>query len=246
MRIESILLNSKGVVQKGKNTSDIRNDGAKGALPVYATFDIPDKTQISTITKALDGLDKVEFLPNDLIYVKNLGANPPFKNGHEAVEWIKRSGVKILYADFSNPKVHACLNYDPENGTMIFINSNYKDNCTHSDVLAISEAIFHECGHGKDFDSENSIQEELDCLSLNVLAHRFYKKKYPGVFDNKNSFLFSQGVSLYPKLFFNFQKTALKNRVADKYGYLQSGDNKHPATKLADDIKNIYDNATYV
>ena len=221
-------------------------DGAPGATPVYATIEKPDRAQISTIKRALDELEEVVFLPNDLIYMKTLGANPPFKNGKEALEWIKESKVKILYADFSNPSVHACLNYSQNDGITILINSNYKDNCTHPDVLAISEAIFHECGHGKDFDSENSIQEELNCLSLNVLAHRYYQKKYKGIFDNSNSFLYSQGVSLYAKLFFDFYKTALKNRIADKYGYLQTGDDKHPATNLANDIKRIYESATYV
>ena len=243
MRILPVLINSKTPALRGRSAG---NDGEKGAHPVYATLETPDSTQISTITRALSELDKVEFLPNDLIYVKNLGANPPFNNGHEAIEWIKNSGAKILYADFSNPKVHACLNYDKDKGTMIFINSNYKDKCSHSDVLAISEAIFHECGHGKDQDSENSIQEELNCLSLNVLAHRFYEKKYPKVFDNQNSFLYTEGVCLYPKLFFSFYKNALKQRIADKYGYLQSGDSKHPATKIADEIKDIYQSATYV
>ena len=221
-------------------------DGKSGANPVYVTVEKPDRSQISTIKRAISELEKVEYLPNDLLFMKALGANPPFMNGKEAVEWIKKSKAKILYADFSNPNVHACLNYDVQEGITILINSNYKDNCTHPDVLAISEAIFHECGHGKDLDNENSIQEEINCLSLNVLAHRFYEKKYNGIFKNSNSFLYTQGVSLYPKLFFNFFKNPLKNRIADKYGYLQSGDEKHPATNLANDIKKIYENATFV
>lgn len=222
------------------------SDGAPGANPVYATVNVPDEVQISTIKKALEELKSVEFLPNDFLYMETTGINPPFKNGREAIDWINQSGAKILYADFSSPNVHACLNYNKEDGSIIFINSNYKDNCTHADILAISEAILHECGHGKDFDCENSIQEELNCLSLNVMCHRFYEKKYPGIFKNSDSFLFSQGVSLYPKLFFDFYKTALIQRVAQKYGYLQSGDNKHKAGKLAHSIKQEYENATYV
>ncbi len=243
MRILSLAHNIPKISPSFKSNT---NDGAKGAAPVFATVETLDNTQISTIKKALDELEKVEFSPNDLIYVKNLGANPPFKNGAEAIQWLKESKAKILYADFSNPKVHACLNYDKDDGIAIFINSNYKDKCTHADILAISEAIFHECGHGKDYDSVNSIQEEFNCLSLNVLAHRFYKKKYQGVFNNQNSFLYSEGVSLYPKLFFDFHKTALKNRIAEKYGYLQTGDEKHPQSKFAQDIKHIYESATYI
>lgn len=232
---------NKNTAVKGVAQNVYQDTGADGAHPVYATVHKLDNTQISTITKALNELNQVEFLPNDLLYVKSLGANPPFDNGNQAVQWIKDNNVKIVYADFSNPKVHACLDYDKESGFMILINSNYKENCSHADTLAISEAIFHECGHGKDADNENSIQEEFDCLSLNVLAHRAYKKKYPGVYDKADSFLFSEGVSLYPKLFFEFFHTGLKNRIASKYGYLQTGDNKHPATKIAGDIKLIYE-----
>ena len=162
MRILPVLINSKTSALRGKSAE---SDGEKGAHPVYATLETLDSTQISTITRALSELDKVEFLPNDLIYVKNLGANPPFNNGHEALEWIKSSGAKILYADFSNPKVHACLNYDKDKGTMIFINSNYKDKCSHSDVLAISEAIFHECGHGKTKTVKTLYRKSLTALA---------------------------------------------------------------------------------
>lgn len=242
MRIPSVIFSSLSA----KAQQPLENSsGADAALPVYARVNAPDSAQISTIKKSLNELKQVEFDNNDYLYVKTLGANPPFKSGHDAINWIENNKVKILYANFSNPKVHACLNYDEKDGFLILINSNYKDECSHADTLAISEAIFHECGHGKDRDSENSIQEELDCMSLNVLAHRFYKKKYPGVFDNENSFLFSEGVSLYPKLFFDFHKTALKNRISDKYGYLQTGDEKHPATKLALDIKSIYKDGVF-
>lgn len=244
MRIN--LLNIKSLQMQTFAAKKHRPDGAQGANPVYAAVKATDDVQISTVKKALEELKEVEYLPNDLIYMHAIGAKPPFNNGLEAYNWLKESGAEILYADFSNKNVHACLNFDTQKGITILINSNYKDDCTHADILAISEAIFHECGHGKDFDSENSIQEELDCLSLNVLAHRYYERKYPNVFKNHDSFLFSQGVSLYPKLFFNFYKTALKNRVAEKYGYLQSGDDKHKASKIAMSIKQIYKNATLI
>ncbi len=244
MRINA--LSSKSYPNGSFANAKAKSDGAPGANPLYATVKISDSVQISTIKKALEELKQVKYLPNDMIYMNAIGVNPPFKDGYEAYRWLLDNNIEILYADFSNKNVHACLNYDPQAGTAIFINSNYKDDCTHADVLAISEAIFHECGHGKDFDSENSIQEELDCLSLNVLAHRFYEKKYPDVFKNHDSFLFSQGVSLYPKLFYDFHLTGLKDRVADKYGYLQSGGEKHCASKIALSIKQKYKNTTAV
>lgn len=244
MEINKIFLNSPYFIRRKKPQN---TEGSSGATPVWATPEKPDSVQISTINKALDELSRVEFLPNDLIYMQNLGIKLPFNSGKEAVDWIKNSNTEVLYADFSNPKVHACLHWDEKNGkSLIMINSNYKNNCSFADVLAISEAILHECGHGKDKDSENSIQEELNCMGLNVLAHRFYRQKYRDIFTGHNSFLFSQGVSLYPKLFFNFSLTPLKERIAEKYGYLQTGDEKHCATSLANDIKDIYKKATFV
>lgn len=246
MKISPILFRSSNAKPPKPPKSDESSSGADSAMPVYAKINKSNGAQLTTVRQALDELSKVTFDNNDLLYVRTLGAKPPFQSGQEAIKWIGDNNVEILYADFSNPKVHACLNYDKNIGGvdkfMILINSNYKNNCSKSDTLAISEAIFHECGHGKDCDSENSIQEELDCMSLNVLAHRFYKKNYVHVFNNQNSFLYSEGVSLYPKLFYEFnpQKPALKNRMSSKYGYLQTGDAKHPATKIVNDIKSIY------
>lgn len=86
----------------------------------------------------------------------------------------------------------------------------------------------------------NSIQEELDNLSLNVLAHRAFEKKYPDVFDGKDSFFFTEGVSLYPKLFFEYgaDKTGLKARVADKYGHMQAGDKNTLLQNWQNKLKN--------
>ncbi len=224
---------------KEKSASKIQNydQSQKGIYvkPIQTT-----KKQEDTISRALNELKQVEFLPNDVIYMKNLGVNLPFKNGMEAVNYLNSKHIDIMYAEFSDKNVHACL--DTSNKTpVVLINSDYKDLATFPDILAISEAMIHEAGHAKDNDSINSIQEEIDCLALNVLAHQHYKKSYPDVFKNQNSPLYLEGVNLYDKLFFDFdpKKEALKRRVSDKYGYLNTASPYHAASLMAREIKEI-------
>ena len=77
-----------------------QTDGMTGANPVYATVNKPDRVQISTIKRALDELEEVQYLPNDFLYMQTLGANPPFNSGKEAVEWIKQNKAKKNFQYF--------------------------------------------------------------------------------------------------------------------------------------------------
>jgi len=217
--------------------SDTADMGSvKGGM--YVTPLQTTKAQQNTISMALSELSKVEFSPDDLSYMRSLGVNLPFTNGKDAVDFLQKNNIDIKYGIFSNPSVHACLDTS-KNPPTVLVNSAYKDLATQSDVFAISEALMHEAGHARDFDSLNSVQEEIDCLALNVLTHKYYEKHHPGVFSDKNSFLYREGVSLYADLFYdvNPSKTALKKRVSDKYGFLDTTSPNHPASKMACDIK---------
>lgn len=196
-----------------------------------------DDSNAAAIHSALEELKKIKFENNDLIYIQTIGAKPPFKSGLEAYEFIKRNNVGIRFSKLPLDDVHASWDYT-ENA--ILINEKYKNSKSFPEILALSEAIFHEAGHAKDRDMENSIQEELDCLALNVLGHKFHQKTYRDVFVGQNSFLFSQGVNLYERLFYQFgtRKQDLKARVNDKYGFLQIESKNHPASQFAMDIKN--------
>ncbi len=207
---------------------------------IYVTPIQTTKAQEGTIQRAMDELSKVEFSANDILYMKNLGVNLPFKNGNEAVKYLNSKNIDVMYAEFSNQNVHACLDTS-ESTPAVLINSNYKDLASFPDILAISEAMLHEAGHAKDEDSDNSIQEEIDCLALNVLAHQYYKKTYPDIFKDQNSPLFFEGVSLYDTLFFDFdpEKKALKQRVSEKYGFLNVSSKNHIGSNLAQEIKNM-------
>ncbi len=217
--------------------------GARDALKgvIYAKPIKNGKTQEGIINAALKELNEAEFEKTDILYMQSMGINPPFESGSEAVEYLKKQNIPIQYGKFSDKKVHACLGRNEEGKPAVLINARYRNEDDKATILATAEAIAHEAGHGKDNDTMNSIQEELDNLSLNVLVHRAFEKKYPDVFDGKDSFFFTEGVSLYPKLFFEYgaDKTGLKARVADKYGHMQAGDKKHPPSKLAEQIKEL-------
>jgi len=220
-------------------TAGAENQGGIFVKPIGTT-----KKQRDTITSALSELSKAEFLPNDVFYMQSLGVNLPFKNGADAVKYLNSKNIDITYAKFSNPDVHACLDTTKKTPS-ILINSNYKDLASFDEILAISEAIMHEASHAKDNDSINSIQEEIDCLASNVLVHEYYKKTYPDAYKNETSPLMTDGVSLYPKLFFDFDytKSALKKRIAEKYGFLNVASPNHAASKLALDIKSVSQNS---
>lgn len=218
--------------------------GARNELKgvIYAKPLKNGKTQDGIINGAVSELEKINFDRGDIEYIKSLGINPPFKSGEEAVYYLRSRNIPIQYGDFSDKKVHACLAKGSlPDEEVILINSRYRNSKNKPQILATAEAILHEAGHAKDRDKVNSIQEELDNLSLNVLAHRAFERKYPGIYDNCNGFFFKEGVSLYPELFFeqDINKSALKERVADKYGHMQTGDSKHPASDMAREIKQL-------
>ncbi len=218
-----------------------QNFGARDALKgiIYARPLANGKTQEGIINQAVSELETVKFNKQDIEYMHSIGVNPPFENGKEAVVYLKKHNIPIQYGVLSD-NVHACLaNGDKPHEKIVLINAKYKNYVSKPEILATAEAIAHEAAHAKDEDKQNSIQEELDNLSVNVLLHRAFERKFPGIFENCNGFLFREGVTLYPRLFFDcdVSKSALKERVADKYGHMQPGDEKHPASSLAQEIK---------
>lgn len=189
------------------------------------------------ITSALDELKKVKFALTDLIYLQNLGLEIPFTSGEDAINFIKSSNLRISFDDTGAEGIHAQYNY---NENKIMLNKKYKNTSDTADVLALAEAILHESAHAKDNDSASSIQEELNNLGMGALAHRFFEKKYPEVFNHAKTLIVNDGVNIYAKIFFDKDKNkkALKERVRQKYGLLPAGDNLHTPSKLALNIKN--------
>lgn len=193
------------------------------------------------INSALNELSKVQFSLYDLKYIKSLGVKPPFESGKEICDFIKNNNIDIKFEQINPPSVHAQFVHNPNGRSLIYVNSKYQNTKNFAEILAISSSLAHEAGHAKDFDNLDSIQEELDCLSLNVLVHRYFKKMYNDPFKDSNSFIVREGVGLYDDLFFDKskEKTALKSRVYLKYGDLPAGDLKHPASTFSYQLKSL-------
>lgn len=189
-----------------------------------------------SLADAMDFLKDLKFDEDDVKYVQDFGVVLPFKNGADAVNFIKDSNIKVEYGPMSSPKAHA--QYDNDQNKII-INERYRNTQKPSEILAIAGAILHEAGHAKDHDGDSSVQEEIGCLGMNALAQRAFVKKFPGAFSDDNSLIVKDGVGIYAKLFFDKdpQKTALVNRLKDRYGILPAGDEKHPPGDLAMRVK---------
>lgn len=190
----------------------------------------------ANIQAAIRALSKITFDPQDAAYVRSIGANMPFNSGAEALDFLRKSNARIVFDKLSSPEVHAQYDFDKN---FIRINETYRDTLNTAEILAIAEAILHEAGHAKDGDNASSLQEEIDCLAMNVLAHRYIQRQYPHMFSNSSSRIVQDGVSIYEKLFFDPDpnKKALVERLQDKYGYLPLGDRVHPPSQLAMKVK---------
>jgi len=191
----------------------------------------------ANLLSSLDSLAHLNFDEKDVKYVQSMGVVLPFLSGQEAVKFIKDSNIRVKFATLPTVNTHA--QYDFENND-ILINDLYKDTNNPAEILAISEAILHEAGHAKDKDGASTVQEEIECLSLNALSHRALSKKHPNIFENQNSLIIKDGVCVYADLFFDEDpsKVRLVKRLQQKYGQLPAGDFKHPPTGLAYRVKN--------
>ncbi len=222
------------------------------------------------VDRALTLVGQIQNLPQDEAYIRSLGINPVFQNGQQARRVIDSKGIRVEFGDMGDSPAHAQWIADQN---LIMINRQYRGDYSPTTLCAISEAIYHEAGHaaklvnapgsaGSVFnqsltsnnpddvgDDSSSIQEELDCLALNTLAHRYHEAKYPQYAQSvSSSRLLSDGVALYAKLFFDPdpEKKALVKRVAEKYGDLELESQGHPVPVLAHTIPMAQRVAQYV
>lgn len=186
----------------------------------------------SVIATALSEINELTFAPEDIRYVENMGIRLPFKSGKECVDFIKKENIRLYFAKPFERDVHAQYSFDKN---AIMINKRYQNTKDFAVMLAIGEAILHEAGHAKDKDGQSSIQEELNFLGMNAVAHRAFIKKYGKVFSNSTAPIVEDGVSIYAKLFFDPDpdKKQLIARMKQKYGDLPSGDRLHPPGEIA-------------
>lgn len=189
------------------------------------------------IILALKELSQITFKPDEVAELEKMGVDIPFISGAEAVKFLKDSNVRIFF-DNMPAEIHAQYDFSKN---FVKINSLYKNTVNSAEILAIAEAILHEAGHAKDNDDKSSVQEEINSLGANALAHRNLQRRYPYLFITSNALIVKDGVQVYEKLFFDkdSDKKALVKRLQVKYGYLPAGDEKHPSTKLANQVKGL-------
>ena len=187
------------------------------------------------LKSALKELYTIEFDKNDIEYLKSIGLKVPFESGKDVVKYIASENIRIDFDQIPEPDIHAHYNYEKN---LICINNKYKNSQSKPIILAIASTILHETSHAKDKDGVASIQEELECLGMNAVAHRAFIKKYSDIFKNLNIPIIQDGVNLYADLFFNYPNLDdLMIIVKSKYGNLPAGCDKHPPSNLACRIK---------
>ncbi len=187
----------------------------------------------ASIKQALMLVGRIQHLAYDEAEIQKMGVSLIFRNGAEALNLILQKQPRVEFGDMGDSKAHAQWIKDKN---LIMINQKYQGNPSKETLYAISEAIYHEAGHvARLGDDQASIQEETNCLALNTLAHRFHAYTDPSyAHSNSNSRLITDGVALYPKLFFDKDpnKQGLINRIIEKYGMLppETPDHRIPPT----------------
>lgn len=198
----------------------VRQLQAQGQAPAPSAAANP-MLDLMIINQALQRLLRIQNPPQDEAYIRHMGVNPPFRNGSEALQLILGRHIRVAFGDMGDSPAHAQWVADQN---LIMINQRYRGDTAPATIYAIAEAIYHEAGHAAgNGDNESSIQEELDCLSLNTLAHRYHEAIDPAYAQTAStSRLIADGVALYARLFFDPDpaKQALVNRVVQKYGDL--------------------------
>lgn len=179
---------------------------------------------------ALEKLKELEFSKEDINKVRRFGAKPMFLSGKEALDFAKKEKIPIVFGEVDQPDIHAQWINDKRT---IVINEAYRNNKEPAIVYAISSAILHELGHAKDGDGVSSIQEEIDCLSMNALAFNEFKKKNSELFKKTDLPIIKDGVELYTNLFMGNDKKALEERIRLKYGTLPVGSPNHKPKRFA-------------
>lgn len=242
MRVYPILASkytTKSQIQQNKKSlpyfssnQQIQDFPYLSVVRLHQAQSLPNWIKDPILVKAINHLENLKFDNDDVKHVQSLGVILPFLSGKDAVEFINKSNTRIKFATLSSPSIHA--QYDFESN-FININDMYKNTQNPAEILAIASAILHETGHGKDKDAESSLQEELNCLAMNVLAHRAFSKKYPNIFANSDALIIKDGTSLYSDLFFDNDSnhTNLIKRLNLKYGFLPAGDFNHPPSDIA-------------
>ncbi|MDX2084632.1 MAG: hypothetical protein SFZ03_04510 [Candidatus Melainabacteria bacterium] len=182
-----------------------------------------------SIQTALGLLSQVTHRPEDIAYLRWLGVDLLYTSGAEALQAIQQRGASVVFGDLGDTTAHAEWRATENR---IVINQRYQGDTSPATLYGIAAAIYHEAGHvARLGDGSASVQEEVNCLALNVLAHRYFSQTSPAYqFAASQSRLITDGVALYDRLFFDpsVDKLPLIHRVISKYGMLPLASADHP------------------
>lgn len=200
------------------------------------------KSDQAILGQALNLLGSIRHIPQEEAYLRHLGLSPCFRNGQEALQMIKNNQINVVFGDMGDSLAHAQWMADQRT---IMVNQKYRGDNSPATLYAISEALYHEAGHAANVvtdpvtgqphnlsvggngptsigDDESSIQEELDCMALNSLAHGYHEAIDPAYAKAAStSRLLHDGVQLYYRYLLQDPdpfKNAIINRMVNKYG----------------------------
>jgi hypothetical protein len=182
---------------------------------------------------ALKLLGSIQHLPADEGYLRQLGVDPIFKSGADALQLIQQKGIRVEFERLAG-NWHA--EWQAEKNRIV-VNKIYQGDLSVPTLYGLAAAIYHEAGHAARLgDNSASTQEEINCLGLNVLAHRYFMATQPAYqFASSQSKLITDGVALYANLFFSPDpnKRKLIQRIYTKYGQLPAQSVDHCMPKIA-------------
>ena len=213
------------------------------------------KSDPAIINQALNLLGGIQHIPQEEAYIRQLGLSPCFHNGQEALRMIRNNNIQVVFGDMGDSPAHAQWVADQRT---IMINQKYRGDNSPTTLYAISEAMYHEAGHAANVvtdpvtgqhhnlsilgngptsigDDESSLQEELDCMALNSLAHGYHEAIDPAYAKAASSSrLLHDGVQLYYRYLLHDTdpyKNAIINRMVEKYGELPLSSPGHEPPK---------------
>ena len=200
-------------------------------------------------------LGGIQHIPQEEAYIRHLGLNPCFRNGQEALQMIQKNHLNVVFGDMGDSPAHAQWVADQRT---IMVNQKYRGDNSPTTLYAISEALYHEAGHAANVvtdpksgqhvnlsvlangpspigDDQSSMQEELDCMALNSLAHGYHEAMDPAYAKAAStSRLLHDGVQLYYRYLLHDPdpyKNAIINRMVLKYGELPLSSPGHEPPK---------------
>ena len=87
---------NNSLLKNNQNDNNVTNTLKKGPRDVELSQTMP-WLQNKALEDAIIELRELKFEPEDIKYLKNMGVSVPFKSGADAVKFIERQNIRILF-----------------------------------------------------------------------------------------------------------------------------------------------------